>query len=132
MNTLDREVILLSGATATNGAPSIASATAGSPHPFASDQAVVCVYSTAGSGTMTVQVRIWGYETALARWFDLGVLNEGADITESAADIISYAEGIAGLRAFDRFYAEVVAIGGTSTAVTVAMVFVRSSGVTVS
>lgn len=131
-NSLDREVLLLEEADAANGAPTIDDETEGFARPFASDQAVVCVWSTAGSDTMVVQVRIWGFETNLDRWFDLGIINDGTDIAEVATDTISHAEGLAGLRAFDRFYAEVVSIGGTATAVNVALVFTRSGPVTVS
>lgn len=133
MANSERELNLLTGATALNGAPSpITSATAGVARPFAMDQGVVLVHSTAGSGTLTAQVRIWGYQTNLGRWYDLGIINDGADVVEVGADTLSHAEGIAGLRAFDRFYAEVVAIGGTSTAINVNLVCVRSGPVTVS
>lgn len=88
---------------------------------------LVTVYSTAGSGTMTVTVRMWGYKANAGKWFplgssttesDRGVLNGGA-IDEDGADNIVHAELVQGLSGFDRIDAQIVAIGGTDTAITV-------------
>ncbi len=125
-NTLWR---ILEGATATNAAPSGSSAgvaipTALGPLPSST---IVLVRSTAGSATMTVTIKLWGYSSAASQWFPLGigadalkgVLNGGAAIGETGTDVIQHTEIVAGLFSFDRIYAEVVAIGGTSTAINV-------------
>lgn len=121
---------ILEGATATNSAPSGSSAGLAIPKadiwPLPS-QAVVIVRSTAGSGTMTATIKLWGYSTVAAQWFPLGigadalkgVMDAGSALGETGADVIRHAEIVAGLFSFDRLYAEVTAIGGTSTAVNV-------------
>lgn len=121
---------ILDAATATNSPPSGGSA--GLAIPSANiwplpDAVVVLVYSTAGSATMTATIKLWGYVTAAAMWVPLGVgadttkgtLNAGAAIGETSADVLRHSEIVSGMFNFDRVYAEVVAIGGTSTAVTV-------------
>lgn len=121
---------ILDARATTNSAPSGSSA--GLAIPSADiwplpDDVVVLVYSTAGSGTMTATIKLWGYVTAAAMWVPLGVgadttkgtLNAGAAIGETSADVLRHSEIVSGLFGFDRVYAEVVAIGGTSTAVTV-------------
>lgn len=125
-NTLWR---ILEGATATNAAPSGSSAGVAIPTALAPlpSSTIVLVRSTAGSATMTTTIKLWGYASAASQWFPLGtgadalkgVLNGGAAIGETGANVIQHAEIVAGLFAFDRVYAEVVAIGGTSTAVNV-------------
>lgn len=127
MATGDRIITLLTAATAS-AAPSIADQTVGADIPFTCDQAVILVKSTAGSGTMTATLRLWAYQTEDDRWYDLGPLNGGSAIAEvSTADTISYAEGVAGLAAFDRLYCEITgALGGTLTAITVQAVCRRA------
>jgi hypothetical protein len=92
---------------------------------------VIQVYSTAGSATMTVTVKLWGYGVHSAKWHplgsstteaDRGKLNNQSAIDEDVADELVHAEPITGLGAFSRIYAEITAIGGTSTAVTVLLV----------
>jgi hypothetical protein len=92
---------------------------------------VVLVKSTAGSGTMTVTVKMWGYNADAAKWYplgsstteaDRGKLNNQSTIDEDVSDELVHAEPISGLRAFNRIYAEITAIGGTATAVTVQLV----------
>jgi hypothetical protein len=131
------QVSLLSAATATNSAPS--GATAGVALPYTTDYATVLLYSTAGSGTMTVTCKLWGYNTQLAKWFPLGthataaskgLLNEANAIAETSADGIAHAEQVQGLRAFQRVYLEVTAIGGTNTAVSAVLDCVRCDGAT--
>lgn len=120
-------VQLLSAATATNGAPTagdggeIEKATAGN----------IVVKSTAGSGTMTVTVRIWALFTGAANayvpaWPDpagggtvanAGLLNDGQAITEFSADQIYHCQYVEGLGGAHELYAEITAIGGTATAI---------------
>lgn len=124
---------LLSGATATTSAPSAATdgyalrkQTPGTTYVWdGRNIGLVTVYSTAGSGTMTVTIRLWMFKVNSGKWFplgrsttesDRGLLNGGA-IDEDGADNLVHAELIQGLSAFDRIYAQVVAIGGTATAV---------------
>lgn len=78
------------------------------------DRAMAGVKSTAGSGTMTATVAIWGYQADLQRWWRFKALNAGAAIAETSSDKIDYAELIEGLRHFDRVYGELVAVGGTT------------------
>jgi hypothetical protein len=85
---------------------------------------LVGAISTAGSGTMTVTLRVWHRLGALG-WFVLKALNASTAapstavaIAETGADTIGYMEMVDGFGIGDRYYLEVVAIGGTSTAVT--------------
>ena len=123
---------LVDAAIANNNAPSGASAGVANPQPDIGplpDGAEVLVRSTAGSATMVVTVRLWGYSTVAATWFPLGpgaaatkgYLNNGAALDElpTVANTISHAERVRGLFSFDRIYAEILVIGGTSTAITV-------------
>lgn len=123
---------ILEARTSNNSPPSGASA--GEANPVSGnlispvpDVAEVLVRSTAGSATMTCTVRLWGYVTSIATWFPLGpgadatkgYLNNGAAIGETSTDSITHAERVRGLFSFDRIYAEILAIGGTATAITV-------------
>lgn len=118
---------ILEGATATNSPPSGASAGRPITDLPAADfggkyEAVsvpVEVVSTAGSATMTVTVDIWGYDSIEAVWFNLGRLNAGSAIAETGTDVIRYVEILDNLFDWDRLYAEIVAIGGTATAINV-------------
>lgn len=119
---------ILTAATATNSAPTLA--TDGFDlrtfAPAAGDDFVLALKSTAGSGTMTVTIKIWLYNAVAARWMpagtdatdaDRGKMNEGNAIGEVTTDLLQHTERIEGLRHFDRIYAEITAIGGTATAV---------------
>jgi hypothetical protein len=141
---------LLSAATATNGKPS--GATAGVSRKFRTSNSqdgigefttlLNLVSSTAGSGTMTVTCRLWGYReffnslgVATGVWYPIGVttdgattggsgtdanrgyLNRGVLIGETDSDIIAHAELVTGVGSFTRFYGEIVAIAGTATAI---------------
>ena len=129
---------ILDAATATNSPPSggsagvsLASAAIGPPWPTT---CTLLVRSTAGSGTMTVTIRLWGYAEDAAVWLPLGVgldatkgtINAGAAIGETGSDVIRHCEPIANVFHFSRLYAEVTAIGGTSTAVTVELLVPRA------
>jgi hypothetical protein len=83
----------------------------------------VAVRTTAGSDTMTVTLRVWGRAGAL--WFRLKDLNTSSAaphtavaIPENSTDSIKYSEVVEGVSVCDRLYLEIVAIAGTSTAVT--------------
>ena len=88
---------ILDARTSTNSAPSGSSAGLANPKdniwPLP-QKAVVAVYSTAGSATMTATIKLWGYLTDAARWFPLGigadalkgVMNGGAAIGETGLD----------------------------------------------
>lgn len=123
------KVELLASATATNGAPSGGSAgiECNLLNGFGRIPSTIGVeiVSTAGSGTMTVTARLWGYSGN--NWFPLGnssdgttkgVLNGGNAITECAADILRHMEPVNYPAFLTRLYLEITAIGGTSTAVT--------------
>jgi hypothetical protein len=128
---LTRAIKLLEAATATNGVPSGATAgvnvsdliRTGSP-----TQGLIHVASTAGSVTMTVTLKLWGYLAASAVWTPIGtsgtdanrgLLNGGTAIGELAApgDTLRHSEVINAPWAVDRVYIEITAIGGTATAV---------------
>lgn len=129
---------LLAAATTTNSPPS--GATAG--HSLKGQQpglgpkftwyhqntGTIVVKSTAGSGVMTVTLRLWGYNPHSASWHPLGsdateslrgVLNAKSAIDEDGADVLTHAEPVSGLGSFTRLYVEITAIGGTATAVDV-------------
>lgn len=133
------KIKLLNAATATNSPPS--GATAGFPlrkgdgqilsNGFGEDvnEAVFALVSTAGSATMTCTIRLWGYAADSAAWHPMGPqptggtdasrgeVNNATAIGEIASDVLSYSEVVRGFKHFDRVYAEIVAIGGTNTAV---------------
>lgn len=94
---------------------------------YLQDAGVVLVKSTAGSAVMTVTVRLWVYSELTHAWHPLGVngttitlrgvLNDGTAVTEDPSDVLTHTEPVQYLSGFERIYAEVTAIGGTSTAV---------------
>ena len=116
---------LLDGATATSSAPT--AATDGKDLGAKTfDDAILFLASTAGSGTMSCSVKIWLYHAVPAVWAPAGthatdatrgIMNEGNSIGEVAADLLRHTERIDGLLHFDRIYAQVTAIGGTATAI---------------
>ena len=87
------------------------------------------IVSTAGSVTMTVGIRVWGYDGTYWLPYPTGVIGTGTDATrgmlnsgiaigEAGADVIRYTEIIPYFPFFTRVYFEVTSIGGTNTAVT--------------
>jgi hypothetical protein len=98
---------------------------------------VVClIHSTAGSGTMSMTVKAHGYHPSTSRWYPLGtdataankgLLNEGNAMGETAANAISHAEIISGLRGFSRFALEITGSTGADTAIT-AVIATRDLG----
>jgi hypothetical protein len=118
---------MLASATAANGIPSGASAGIETNllrvRGKVLDKIRCGVASTAGSGTMTVTLRVWGRAGAV--WFRLKDLNASSAaphtavaIPETSADSIQYTEEVSGVSGCDRLYLEIVAIAGTATAVT--------------
>lgn len=123
-----RTIELLTAATATNSPPSGASAGVdidtliGGERPRAG---AITVASTAGSGTMTVTIRLWGYRKAGLVWVPLGAgygatkgtINGGGAIDMTGTAMIRHAEPVDMPAMFQRVYAEITAIGGTATAI---------------
>ena len=120
-------VELLASATAANGIPSGASAgiSVNQLMNFGKvpDKIRVGVASTAGSGTMTVTLRVWLYAGGV--WFRAKDLNASSTaphtavaIPETSTDAIQYSEEVSGVAGAGRIYLEIVAIAGTATAVT--------------
>ncbi len=117
---------LLASAIAANGLPSgTAGIDTNSLAEFGRvpDKIRVGVNSTAGSGTMSVTLRVWGRAAGI--WFRLKDLNASSAaphtavaIPETSADAIAYTEEVTGIAGCSRLYLEIVAILGTSTAVT--------------
>ncbi len=82
------------------------------------------VKSTAGSGTMTVTLRVWQRMGSIG-WF-VGEAIEASSATPQAAvaiaetgtDSIAYTTPVEMLQAADRIYLEITVIAGSATAVT--------------
>lgn len=119
-------VELLASAIAANGIPTT---TAGIPTNDLKilgrvpDTIRVGVRTTAGSGTMTVTLRVW--LRAAGFWFRAKDLNASSAaphtavaIPETSADAIQYSEEVSGIAGADRIYLEILVIAGSSTAVT--------------
>jgi hypothetical protein len=101
-------VELLASATATNSPPSGASAgldtNALRLDGRVPEEVSIVVVSTAGSGTMTMDLRIWGYDGVSTTWVPLGTggdgtgvgskgsLNEGTQIGVTEANALQHAE----------------------------------------
>ena len=127
-------VEIMASATATSSAPS--SATGGIRmhqirSAFGGTVPEVCkivVKSTAGSGAMSVTLRLWEQHGAAATdWAPSGIgadatkgiLNGGAAIGETGTDVINHVEPVAYLGMCDAIDVQVTAIAGASTAITV-------------
>ncbi len=96
---------------------------------------IALVFSTAGSGVMTCSVRLWGYYLPSNIWVPWGItpvggtdtnrglLNNGVTIGEFAApaDLLRFAQPVGYCRHFSRAAAEIFAIAGTATAVSVVL-----------
>lgn len=117
-----------SGSTAS-ASPTLTSATAGVAIPFTTDQATVLLRSVRGSGTMTADIRLWGFNPIVQRWYSIGKLNGGTAIAEVATDTLAHAELVVGLRKFSRLYAEIVSLGGTGTEVEIWVDCLRAEAV---
>ena len=131
-NTTSAETVADAGFVVTNMTGAVAgvvlrSAVAGVE---IGDSADLVVASTAGSGTMSAAVRLWGYSAVAHDWFPLGVgvdtlkgtINGGVTLQETGGDAIAHVENIEGLENIERIHAEITSIGGTATAITVMMV----------
>jgi len=127
-----KKLTVLSAATATNSAPSGGAAgVATNSLAIGGNIADVCTvlaYSSAGSGTMTATIKMWGYANSI--WCpmgtsstdaDKGKLNENNALGETSANAIAHAEPISYVGHFDRVYAEITAIGGSATAINVVL-----------
>ena len=128
---------LLDGATAVNGVPTAGDATVGFPlygmgatglsHNVPADG--VCsltAASTAGSGTMNCQLRIWLWVEAISDWAPYGghataasrgLINLTNSIDEVDTDILRHTELISGINNYKHIYGQLAAINGTSTAI---------------
>ena len=119
-------VEILASATAANGIPSGSSgieANALRERNIAPGRIRIGVKSTAGSGTMTVTLRVWFRFGSTIGWM-VGKAIEASSATPQTALVIEHGAGIYNTEsvelpaAADRVYLEIVAIAGTSTAVT--------------
>jgi hypothetical protein len=90
-------------------------------------EASIVIANTAGSGTMEVTFKLWGYAVGAADWVPLGVhvtaaskgvLNDANALGETEANAIGHAEPVFNAFDFPRLYLEITAISGTATAVT--------------
>lgn len=135
---------VLASATATNSPPSGASAGVAVEDIKAAfggivpDDLTFRLASTAGSATMTVTIKQWGYHaTPVTQWSPTGtgtgaakgIMNGGAAIDEGpVSDVISHSEPVSLAAHFERVYYEITAIDGTSTAVTAWLVARQRTG----
>ena len=120
-DTGSSQIELLASATALNNPPSGGSAglsmdTVRAVLGYIPANVRIAANTTAGSGTVAVTLRLWGY-TGVA-WYVVKALNGGSSIAETGTDTIGYSEEVSNLNQFSRIYLEIIAIGGTSTAVT--------------
>jgi hypothetical protein len=133
---------IVTGATANSAVPSAATAGVsiwrgrGEPRQLdlglldTCNTANIVVWSTAGTGVLTVTVRLWFYSSHTGKWHPFGAgadgtkgtINAGNAMGETDADIVAHTEVIKDFQGFDRVYAQILAIGGTSTAISVAFV----------
>lgn len=122
----DDLVTLLTGATAS-AAPVVTTEALGKKRPFYADEALVLLRSTAGSGAMTAIAYLWGWNEADDRWHYIRALNNGNAIAipTGVVTYLTHSEIVTGVGKFSRFYCQLGTLGGTATAVTVAMDFVR-------
>lgn len=125
-----KDIVLLAGATANNGAP--AAATDGIrmyeydklgqsstlfkdgvnfPHqPVAKHR--LCIKGTVTAGqTLVGTFTLWGYLESAGVWFQVKV-NGGSALAETDTDKIGYTEVFDLLSSFDRIYLQLAAIGG--------------------
>jgi hypothetical protein len=95
------------------------------------EDAAIVAYSTAGSSTMTVTLKLWLFDGIARRWYPAGtnataaskgLLNEGNAIGETGTDKIRHTEAVGNIRHFIRAYLEITAIGGTDTAISAYLV----------
>ena len=130
-------ITLLTSATSPNSAPGGAAGTStnglkvGGNVP---DTCAVFVKSTAGSGDMSVTIKLFGYvldAPISGSWFPLGthataatrgIINEGNPIDEVVPNGLRHVEPLSYCGTFDRLYAEITAIEGDATAVSVFVV----------
>jgi hypothetical protein len=121
---------ILNGATATNSAPSGATAGVAVPQNLRGENVTARFRhsTTAGNDARTFTVKLWGYcpgevdsdgdaISSTAGWCDT---EETYSLASVSADG-SISKRFVGLTAFSRLYAEVTAISGTGTAVSVAV-----------
>lgn len=84
------------------------------------EQVTVLVEAVCTAGqTMTCKVVLWAYYPEAAAWYAFKALNAGADIAETSADVIAYAEAVTGLGKASAIHPQVTAVAGTGTSVTV-------------
>ena len=121
---------ILNGATAANGAPTLSTDGVTVPVNFRNENVTVKFRhsTTAGNDARTFTAKIWGYcpgeldssGAAIAEtagWCDT---EETYSLASVSADG-SIAKRFVGFTAFSRLYAEITAISGTGTAVSVAI-----------
>lgn len=119
---------LLTAQTSDTSAPSSGSdgvAVVLNGHPDDSDEYLLEVWSTAGSGTMVASPILWGY-TATGGWAPLGthataatkgMINGGNALGETGTNTIQHKEIVRGIKHCTRVALQMTAIGGTSTAI---------------
>lgn len=133
-------VTLLTAATATNSAPSAATAgavtrktghTSTTRGLAGAQRALLLIKGTVTAGqTLSTTVKLWGYIAAgdAIGWYPLGtsstaankgIVNEASALGETTTDAMAHAEVVENLACFDRMYAEITAISGTGASISV-------------
>lgn len=120
-------LVVLTGTTSTNGAPSAATdgerlwrnqVNGAGLHRNTDRAAVIVDGAATASTTGSVTIKLWGYNPTAADWFPLGtsttvankgLLNEESALEETDTDKIQHTEIVQGLTAFTRIYAELTA-----------------------
>lgn len=123
-------VTLQTAATATTTAPTTVAHGVDIIDIAATNVGSLQVHSTAGSDTMTCTLRMWGWSPEHLKWLplgpgvdaDKGKINLVSALGETGTDLIAHEETFQHFRMFTRLEAQVTAIGGTATAITVKLV----------
>lgn len=93
------------------------------------DKGLLTLVSSAGSGTMSTTIRLWGWNSSANDWLPMGVgtdstkgqIDASTSLDETQADRIQHTEVIAGLSNLEAIYGEITAISGTGTAINLAL-----------
>lgn len=123
---------LAGGGATASAAPTLTSATAGVAVPHCADQGLFLlrnVDNATGTTKTVVGGVLWGFSPVTSRWYKIGAVNTGTDLSETTSEAINYAELVVGLRKFTRLYFQFTSLGGAGTEVEVYMDLTRASGV---
>jgi len=85
----------------------------------------IAAHSTAGTGTLTLEARIWCYSDKTEQWYPLGTastdtergeINASTAVGEIATDKLQFTQVLGpAVLVFDRIYIQILAMGGSGT-----------------